>query len=168
MFVLNCLKPLLHTECSMQEQMAGMAKDVQTVAHKAHLADEAASLLTKLEEKFKAANEKNLRLNADFDNFRKRSVSLQIFSSRLDLCHSDILNSAFPVTEQWHLHGLHSAGKAFDPLNKVLNSSLLSKLELDTPKARLLKHWFCLHWASYRDNIIKHCLWIWYKSHLTM
>ena len=52
--------------------MVAMASEVQELASKS---GGETSQVEKAESQAKAANEKYLRLNADFDNFRKRSVS---------------------------------------------------------------------------------------------
>lgn len=67
----------------MQNGLLGLANEVQALAKNSQGDDEAVSAQEKLEDQVKAANEKYLRLNADFDNFRKRSVSILRINSKI-------------------------------------------------------------------------------------
>ena len=58
----------------MQDSLIALANDLGDFATKS--GSEATGKVEEAEQKAKAANDKYLRLNADFDNFRKRSVSI--------------------------------------------------------------------------------------------
>ena len=58
---------------NLQDSLIALANDVGDLATKS--GSEATEKVDEAEQKAKAANDKYLRLNADFDNFRKRSVS---------------------------------------------------------------------------------------------
>lgn len=86
-----------------QEQLATLVAEAsaqfETLSALAKAGDEASARLEPLEEKVKAANDKYLRLNADFDNFRKRTAKEK--DQLADKTRGDVVKSLIPLVDSF-------------------------------------------------------------------
>jgi len=86
-----------------QEALATLVAEAsaqfESLSAQVRAGDEASAKLQPLEEQIKAANDKYLRLNADFDNFRKRSGKEK--DQLADKTRGDVVKSLIPLVDSF-------------------------------------------------------------------
>jgi molecular chaperone GrpE len=86
-----------------QESLAALIAEAQaqfeSLSSKARAGDEASAKVKPLEEQLKAANDKYLRLNADFDNFRKRTGKEK--DQLADQTRGSVVKSLIPLVDSF-------------------------------------------------------------------